>query len=292
MKTSRLADRYWVSHGKKFRLKDVDPTDTWDADEEDAKKLLGQAVEEASDLQERLYADGKWAVLLIFQAMDAAGKDSAIKHVMSGINPQGCHVTSFKAPSVRELNHDFLWRANQALPERGQIGVFNRSYYEETLVVRVHPTLLKAQKLPAKLVGKHLWKHRFEDINAYEKFLSHNGVVVRKFFLHVSMEEQKKRLLARLDDPKKNWKFEANDLRERELWPAYMKAYEQMIQRTATKAAPWLVVPADHKWFTRLVVASVLIETLKSLKIGAPKVTAEQRAELAASRLALGGTAA
>ncbi len=289
MKTARLADRYCVSHGKDFRLKDVDPNDTWHADEDRAKALLADAVEAASELQEKLYAQGKWAVLLIFQAMDAAGKDSAIKHVLSGINPQGCHVTSFKAPSVRELDHDFLWRANQALPERGNIGVFNRSYYEETLVVRVHSSILKAQNLPEKLVGKRIWKERFEDINAYESYLGHNGVVVRKFFLHVSKDEQKKRLLSRLDDPKKNWKFEAGDLRERELWDEYMEVYEEMIQRTSTKCAPWYVVPADNKWFTRLVVASAVIETLKSLKPGFPKVTAEQRAQLALSRLALGG---
>ncbi len=292
LKTSQLADRYRIAHGKKFHLKDVDPADTCHADEDHAKKLLAHAVEDASDLQEKLYAQGKWAVLLIFQAMDAAGKDGTIKHVLSGINPQGCHVTSFKAPSTRELAHDFLWRANQALPERGRIGVFNRSYYEETLVVRVHPTFLKAQNLPAKASGKHIWKQRFHDINAYEEYLENNGVVVRKFFLHVSLEEQKKRLLARLDDPKKNWKFEAGDLRERQLWPAYMKAYEQMIQHTATKSAPWYVVPADNKWFTRLVVASALIETLKSLKIGVPKLTAEQCASLGASRLALSGDAA
>ncbi|HEY0255871.1 MAG TPA: polyphosphate kinase 2 family protein, partial [Candidatus Methylacidiphilales bacterium] len=236
------------------------------------------------DMKKKLYAQDKWSLLLIFQAMDAAGKDGTISHVMSGINPQGCQVTSFKAPSTLELDHDFLWRSTLALPERGRIGIFNRSYYEEVLVVRVHKELLKAEKIPESLVTKHIWDERFEDINAYERYLTRNGVVIRKFFLHVSKKEQKKRFLARLDDPSKNWKFSAGDLKERAHWDGYQEAYEDMIRHTATTEAPWYVVPADNKWYTRLIVAAAIIETLDSLGLEFPKMIAEQREALDEAR--------
>ena len=231
-----------------------------------------------------LYAQDRWSVLLIFQAMDAAGKDSAIKHVMSGINPQGCQVVSFKTPSAEEQDHDFLWRCVRHLPERGRIGIFNRSYYEETLVVRVHPDLLAKEKLPEKLVDKDIWKERFRDIRAFERYLAGNGTVVRKFFLHVSRKEQKKRFLERIDSPRKNWKFSSTDAQERGFWKDYMRAYEDMIRNTATKASPWYVVPADNKWFTRTVVASAVAETLASLDLHYPKVDKAKRAELARAR--------
>ena len=224
-----------------------------------------------SELQDKLYAQDRWGLLLVFQAMDAAGKDSTIKHVMSGVNPQGCQVSSFKAPSAEDLDHDFLWRCQRHLPERGRIGIFNRSYYEETLVVRVHPELLERQKLPQTLVGEDIWKQRFRDIRHFESYLSRNGIVVRKFFLHVSHKEQKRRFLKRLDAPEKNWKFSAADVRERQHWPAYMEAYEDMIQHTASDQAPWYVVPADHKWFTRLVVAAAVIDSLLSLQLHYPE---------------------
>ena len=230
-----------------------------------------------NEMQKKLYAENRWSLLLIFQAMDAGGKDGTIKHVMSGINPQGCRVTSFKSPSTLELNHDFLWRSTVALPERGQIGIFNRSYYEETLVVRVHKEMLKAERIPESLVTKHIWKERFEDINAYEKYLARNGTVVRKFFRHVSKAEQKRRFLARLDEPSKNWKFSGADLKERGYWDDYQDAYEEMIRETATHAAPWYVVPADNKWFTHLIVAAAIVETLESLDLQFPEITAEQR---------------
>jgi PPK2 family polyphosphate:nucleotide phosphotransferase len=236
-----------------------------------------------------LYAQDRWAVLLIFQAMDAAGKDGAIKHVMSGVNPQGCQVFSFKAPTSEDLDHDYLWRCMRCLPERGRIGIFNRSYYEETLVVRVHPDLLARQRLPPRLVTRNVWKERFRDIRAFERYLGHNGVVVRKFFLHVSKDEQKRRFLARLDDPAKNWKFSAGDAAEREHWDEYMKAYEDMIRHTATKKAPWFVVPADNKWFTRLVVAAAIIDALASLDLAYPKPDKRQLEQLAVTRKALGG---
>jgi PPK2 family polyphosphate:nucleotide phosphotransferase len=232
-------------------------------------------------LQDKLYAQDRWALLLVFQAMDAAGKDGTIKHVMSGVNPQGCQVSSFKAPSAIDLDHDYLWRANQCLPERGRIGIFNRSYYEETLVVRVHPELLARQTIPEELVGHDIWQHRFRDIRHYEDYLGRNGVVVRKFFLHVSKQEQKRRFLERLENPEKNWKFSAADIRERAHWDAYMEAYEQMIRHTATDSSPWYVVPADHKWFTRLVVADAVIDTLESLKLAYPTVSEAARRELA-----------
>jgi PPK2 family polyphosphate:nucleotide phosphotransferase len=238
-------------------------------------------------LQDVLYAQDRWAILLIFQAMDAAGKDGAIKHVMSGINPQGCQVTSFKSPSSEELDHDYLWRCIKALPERGRIGIFNRSYYEETLVVRVHPEFLAGQKLPKQCVSKEIWKERFEDIGNFERYLTRNGTVVRKFFLHVSKDEQKKRFLERLDNPDKNWKFSANDATERGFWDKYMEAYEETIRETATEDAPWYVVPADHKWFTRVIVAAAIIEALASLELHYPEVSPAKKQELFAARKAL-----
>ena len=285
-----LAARYRVTGGRKFRLKDHDPADTWKFNgKAGAAALLAQGVERLAALQEKLYAEDQRAVLLIFQAMDAAGKDGTIKHVMTGVNPQGCHVTSFKAPSATELDHDFLWRSSCALPERGRIGIFNRSYYEETLVVRVHPEFLKTQRLPAKLVTRHIWRERFEDIVAYERHLARNGTVVRKFFLHLSKAEQKRRFLARLDEPAKNWKFSAADLKERARWDEYQAAYEETIARTATPDAPWHVIPADNKWFARMAVMAAVIETLESLELAFPKVDQAQRAELEVARTALEG---
>jgi PPK2 family polyphosphate:nucleotide phosphotransferase len=283
-----LAKPFRISKGKNFRLKDVDPDDTLDftkeADKPTAKEALAMGVTALAELQDKLYAQDKWAVLLIFQAMDAAGKDGAIKHVMSGVNPQGCEVYSFKSPSAEDLDHDYLWRCMKDLPNRGQIGIFNRSYYEEVLVVRVHPQFLAKQKLPPKLVGKKIWEERFEDIRNFEQYLARNGVVVRKFFLHVSKKEQKQRFLDRIDDPQKNWKFSSNDASERDYWDDYMEAYEQMIQETATKEAPWYVVPADNKWFTRLVVAGAVIETLDSLDLAYPKVDEGKLKELATAK--------
>jgi PPK2 family polyphosphate:nucleotide phosphotransferase len=284
-KITGFARDYRVSKGAKFRLKDIDPGDTCKLKAEGhAKELLAEGVKLMSDLQEKLYAQERWSLLLIFQAMDAAGKDGTIKHVMSGINPQGCQVTSFKAPSPTDLTHDYFWRSNVALPERGRIGIFNRSYYEEVLVVRLHKELLKAERIPAPLVTKDIWDERFEDIKAHERYLTRNGVVIRKFFLHVSKSEQKKRFLSRLDEPSKNWKFSAADLQERSYWDDYMDAYEEMIRETATRHAPWYVVPADNKWFTHLVVAGAIIETLDSLGLAFPEVTAEQRKTLAEAR--------
>jgi PPK2 family polyphosphate:nucleotide phosphotransferase len=284
-----FARDYRVTKGSGFRLKQVDPGDTGKLkSDKDAPELLTESVKLMSDLQEKLYAQEKWSLLLIFQAMDAAGKDGTIKHVMSGINPQGCEVTSFKAPSTTDLSHDYLWRSNLALPERGRIGIFNRSYYEEVLVVRVHKDLLKAERIPASLTGKRLWKERFEDINAHERYLTRNGVVIRKFFLHLSKSEQKRRFLSRLDEPGKNWKFSAADLKERTYWDEYMDAYEKMIRRTGTPHAPWYVVPADHKWYAHLVVASAIIETLDSLGLGFPLVTEAQRKMLDEARKTLG----
>jgi PPK2 family polyphosphate:nucleotide phosphotransferase len=285
---SELAKPFRINKGKNFRLKDVDPDDTLEftkeADKPRAKEALAMGVTALAELQDQLYAQDKWAVLLIFQAMDAAGKDGAIKHVMSGVNPQGCQVNSFKSPSAEDLDHDFLWRCMKHLPNRGQIGIFNRSYYEEVLVVRVHPEFLAKQKLPPKLVGKKIWEERFEDIRNFEQYLARNGVVVRKFFLHVSKKEQKRRFLERIDDPLKNWKFSSNDASERDFWDDYMEAYEQMIQETATKEAPWYVVPADNKWFTRVVVAAAVIETLASLDLAYPKVDEGKLKELAAAK--------
>ncbi len=289
----RLSRPFRVTRGRRFRLHDVDPGDTLNLQAEDkpcAREALAAGVETLARLQDRLYAQNRWAVLLIFQAMDAAGKDSAIKHVMSGVNPQGCQVYSFKAPSAEELDHDFLWRCWKRLPERGRIGIFNRSYYEETLIVRVHPELLARQQLPPELVTRRIWKERFKDIRAFERYLHRNGVLVCKFFLHVSKEEQKRRLLERLErieNPDKNWKFSGADVAERRHWDAYMAAYEDMIRHTATPEAPWYVVPADHKWFTRLVVAAAVIDALASLDLRYPKLGPVQRKELAAARRAL-----
>jgi PPK2 family polyphosphate:nucleotide phosphotransferase len=286
----KFAAPFCVTDGDTFRLRDVDPGDTLHLRSEDkprAKEALALGVQALAQLQDLLYAQDQWAVLLIFQAMDAAGKDGAIKHVMSGINPQGCQVHSFKAPSPEELDHDFLWRCVKRLPERGRIGIFNRSYYEETLVVRVHPELLARQKLPPALVDKGIWNERFRDIRHFERYATRNGIAVRKFFLHVSKKEQKRRFLERIENPAKNWKFSAADVRERGFWDDYMKAYEAMIQHTATAEAPWYVVPADNKWFTRLVVAAAVIEALSSLDLAYPKVGEEQRKELGAARRAL-----
>jgi PPK2 family polyphosphate:nucleotide phosphotransferase len=286
-----LIKPYRVSDGKRFRLSAISPADTGDLGSEDkqgSRELLVRGVELLSSLQEKLYAQGHWALLLIFQAMDAAGKDSTIKHVMSGVNPQGCQVFSFKSPSPEELNHDYLWRTTKAVPERGRIGIFNRSYYEEVLVVRIHPEILQNQRLPPALMTKHLWKNRYEDINAMERYLTRNGIAIRKFFLHVSAAEQQKRLLARLDDPEKNWKFSITDAKERDYWDDYMEAYEQMIRQTSSPHAPWLVVPADHKWFTRLVVAAAVIDALQDMDLAYPKVDAAKRRELQAVRAAFG----
>jgi PPK2 family polyphosphate:nucleotide phosphotransferase len=286
-----FAKPFRVTDGKKFRLKKIDPGDTLHLDSEDkprAKEALDLGVQVLADLQDRLYAQDRWAVLLIFQAMDAAGKDGAIKHVMSGVNPQGCQVFSFKAPTSEDLDHDYLWRCMKCLPERGRIGIFNRSYYEETLVVRVHQKLLAKQKLPKERVSKRIWEERFEDIAGFERYLDRNGILVRKFFLHVSEKEQRKRFLERLDDPEKNWKFSANDAAERQHWRDYMDAYEDMIRHTATEHAPWYVVPADNKWFTRIAVAAAVIDALDALDLRYPKVTAAQQKELAAARKALG----
>ena len=270
-----------------FRLKDVDPGDTLDFTSEDkprAKEALASGITVLSELQDMLYAQDRWALLLIFQAMDAAGKDGAIKHVMSGINPQGCQVYSFKSPSSEDLDHDYMWRRMKCLPERGRIGIFNRSYYEETLVVRVHSEFLASQRLPAELVTKDIWDQRFQDIRAFERYLTRNGVLVRKFFLHVSNKEQRKRFLSRIEEPEKNWKFSANDVKEREHWDQYMEAYDDMIRNTATKRAPWYVVPADNKWFTRVVVAAAVIEALASLDLAYPTISDAKRKDLAAAK--------
>jgi PPK2 family polyphosphate:nucleotide phosphotransferase len=281
---------YCVTDGRKFRLKDVDPEDTGEltsAHKAEAKEALAVGVEMLAQLQERLYAQDRWTILLIFQAMDAAGKDGAIEHVMSGVNPQGCQVHSFKAPSPEELDHDYLWRCLKALPERGRIGIFNRSYYEEVLVVRVHKELLERQKLPASLITTSIWDERYEDIRNVERYLARNGVLIRKFFLHVSKKEQKKRFLERLDNPDKNWKFSMTDAKERAHWDDYQEAYENMVRATASKQAPWYVVPADNKWFTRVVVAAAIIDALGSLDLSFPEVDDEKKRELAAARLAL-----
>ena len=287
-----FAKPFRVTDGSDFRLKDVDPGDTLGIGSEDksrAKEALATGVEALAQLQDMLYAQDRWAVLLIFQAMDAAGKDGTIKHVMSGVNPQGCQVYSFKTPSSEELDHDFLWRCMKYVPERGRIGIFNRSYYEETLVVRVHPEFLEKQTLPPELVTKDIWKERFHDIRSFERYLTRNGVVIRKFFLHVSKGEQKRRFLERLKNPEKNWKFSANDIKERAYWGDYMTAYEDVIRHTSTPAAPWYVVRADNKWFTRIVVAAAVIETLDALKLHYPKVSKEKLKELAAARQVLIG---
>jgi PPK2 family polyphosphate:nucleotide phosphotransferase len=297
----KYSEPFRITNGNKFKLKQIDPGETLDLEAEDkpkAKEALESGVELLAKLQDEFYAHDRWAFLLIFQAMDAAGKDGAIKHVMSGVNPQGCEVTSFKAPSAEELDHDYLWRCAKRVPERGRIGIFNRSYYEETLVVRVHPEYLDAQRLPdlqdqrRKANNlKAFWKQRFEDINNFERYLTNNGVVILKFFLHVSKEEQQERFLARIDDPGKNWKFSMKDVKEREHWDDYMHAYEQTVKHTASEYAPWYVVPADKKWFTRLVVASAIVQRLSALDLSYPELTKDELKELQDARQALLDTA-
>jgi PPK2 family polyphosphate:nucleotide phosphotransferase len=300
MKLDQVIDRsrdisraYRVTSGRHFQLKDFHPDDTGKLDREDkaaAQEALATGTQALAALQERLYAQDQWALLLIFQAIDAAGKDSAIKHVMSGVNPQGCQVHSFKGPSSEDLDHDYLWRSMRALPERGRIGIFNRSYYEELVVVRVHPELFAKQRLPKRVVHKGIWKERARDICNMEQYLGRNGTIVRKFFLQVSKKEQRKRFLERLERPEKNWKFSSADLHEREYWGDYMTAFEDAIAGTASKEAPWYVVPADHKWFTRIVVAAAVIDALASLDLEFPKVDKAQRRELANARKMLAGS--
>ena len=285
----RLASKFQVTDGRSFKLRGVKPHETrgFVATKDEAEHLLQEAIQRIAALQETLYAADQWAMLLIFQAMDGAGKDSAIKHVFSGINPQGVQVFSFKAPSPEELDHDFLWRTAVRLPERGRIGIFNRSYYEEVLIVRVHPELLRTERLPAALVGKRIWSERFEDINGFERHLARNGYVIRKFFLHVSPEEQARRFLKRLDEPDKRWKFSMSDIRERERWPDYMRAYESVVRESSTPHAPWTVVPADKKWFARLIVAGTVLGALEDLKVKAPSVSPGHEQELADARAVL-----
>jgi PPK2 family polyphosphate:nucleotide phosphotransferase len=282
---SKFSKPYRVEHGKKFRLKDHDPADTVKLhSHERGGEVLAKGIARMAELQDKLYAQDRWGLLLIFQAMDAAGKDGVVKHVMSGLNPQGCQVYSFKTPSAEELDHDYLWRTVKCLPERGRIGIFNRSYYEEVLIVRVHPEILANERMPSPLVTKNIWQERFQDICCFERYLSRNGFVVRKFFLNVSKKEQKKRFLDRLQQPEKNWKFSTADLHERERWDDYMEAYEEMIANTATPHAPWFVIPADNKWFTRLAVAAAIVDTLDGLKLSYPKVDAKKRKELQAAQ--------
>jgi PPK2 family polyphosphate:nucleotide phosphotransferase len=291
-RASRFAKPYRVTDGQKFRLKDVDPRDTGGLKtKQEIKDWLKWGLARLTELQEKLYAENRWGLLLIFQAMDAAGKDSTIKHVMSGVNPQGCQVFSFKAPSPEELDHDFLWRTNRCLPERGRIGIFNRSYYEEVLVVRVHPEILENQKLPSRLVTTRIWDERFADIAAFERYATRNGIAIVKFFLHVSRAEQKRRFLERLDEPSKNWKFSVADVEKRDHWRNYMRAYENVIRQTSAPYAPWYVVPADHKWLTRAVVGAAIIDALERLDPRFPRVDAEKLKELAAARAALEGRA-
>jgi|SRR5208337_889247 len=281
---------YVVTSGEKFRLKDYDPRDTHglkSGDKPEAKKLLDEGVLLLSEMQDKLYAQSNWGLLLIFQGMDSAGKDSTIKHVMSGVNPQGVEVFSFKTPSSEELAHDFLWRTNRCMPPRGKIGIFNRSYYEEVLVTRVHPELLERQRIPMELREEHIWKNRYQDISAFERYLTGNGIAIRKFFLNLSKKEQKRRFLDRLDHPEKNWKFSAADVKERKYWDDYMSAYEKMIRNTASEHAPWVVVPADNKWFSRLLVVATIVDGLSSLNLEYPKVDPEQMAELKAARRGL-----
>jgi PPK2 family polyphosphate:nucleotide phosphotransferase len=284
----KLIKRYRIESGKGFALEHIDPGDTHKVTSKgQGEKLLQQGIELLTELQDKLYAQDRWTLLLVFQAMDAAGKDGTIKHVMSGVNPQGCEVYSFKAPSSTDLDHDYLWRTMQCLPERGRIGIFNRSYYEEVLVVRVHPSILASQKIPARLVTKHIWRDRFEDINAFERYLTRNGIAIRKFFLHVSKAEQRRRFLERLERPDKNWKFSMADAKERGCWKDYMHAYEDMIRHTATPEAPWVVVPADNKWFTRVIVAGAVIVALADLDLHYPKVGKAKKRELVEAREAL-----
>ncbi len=287
---SQLAHPYRVERGERFRLRDVDPGATGGIrSKQAATAALQRGIARLAEMQDMLYAQDSWALLLIFQAMDAAGKDGAIKHVMSGVNPQGCQVYSFKAPSAEELDHDYLWRTSVRLPERGRIGIFNRSYYEEVLVVRVHPEILARERLPAGLAGKKIWEDRYADINSFERYLTRNGVAIRKFFLHVSRDEQEKRFLDRLDRPEKNWKFSLADVRERRYFDEYMQAYEEAIRATATPHAPWYVVPADHKWYARLVVGAAIVDALADLKLAYPTVDAAKKRELRAARAELRG---
>lgn len=283
----RFIKPYVITSGKHFRLKDHDPGDTHHLDSQDrpeAKKILKDGVAMLSELQDILYAQSNWGLLLIFQAMDAAGKDGTIKHVMSGVNPQGVDVYSFKSPSAEELAHDFLWRTNRCLPARGKIGIFNRSYYEEVLVVRVHPEFLEKQRIPDSLRGDHFWRARYEDISALERYLARNGIAIRKFFLNVSKKEQKKRFMDRLDIEHKNWKFSASDVKERKYWDEYQDAYEKMIRNTATAYAPWVIVPADNKWFSRLLVVATIVDALNDLNLEYPKLTNSQIAALKEAR--------
>jgi PPK2 family polyphosphate:nucleotide phosphotransferase len=285
-----LSRPFRVTKGEKFRLRDIDPGYTGKFTAEDKPRVhetLQMSIDLLAEMQGRLYAQDRWSLLVIFQAMDAAGKDSAIKHVMTGVNPQGCDVTSFKVPSKEELDHDFLWRCQKHLPERGKIGIFNRSYYEEVLVLRVHPELIDAEQVPGVQAGDKLWKQRYRDIRHWESYLGHNGTLVRKIFLHVSRDEQKRRFLARLEDPEKNWKFSSADIKERACWKHYMEAYEDAIRGTATPDAPWYVVPADNKWFTRIVVGAALIDALASLDLQYPKVTGQRLKDFAAAKRAL-----
>jgi PPK2 family polyphosphate:nucleotide phosphotransferase len=288
MKFERLIAPHRVARPGRFRLADVDPGGTDHIEEKsDAEGLLQQGVARLAELQEMLYAQDRWSVLLIFQALDAAGKDGTIKHVLSGVNPAGCQVHSFKQPSAEELDHDYLWRCSTRLPQRGRIGIFNRSYYEEVLVVRVHEEILAGQKLPPRLVTPRIWNERFEDINAYERYLARNGTVIRKFFLHVSKEEQRRRFLARIDEGEKNWKFSLADAQERVHWDAYQRAYEDAIRHTSTPHAPWFVIPADHKWYTRTVVAAAIVAAIEELEVAFPKVGPARRAELQRMRRVL-----
>jgi len=289
MKLGHLAKRYRIDKPDTFRLSEHDPAECYGlaVDKDDAKSLLDEGIQRLSNLQERLYADGRWSVLIVLQAMDAAGKDSVIKHVMTGLNPQGVDVHPFKQPSAEELEHDFLWRAARLLPKRGQIGIFNRSYYEEVLVVRVHPELLERERLPDPLTGKHLWKERFQEIRAFERHLASNGTLVLKFFLNVSKDEQRTRFLARIDEPAKRWKFSMGDVTERKLWDKYMHAFADMIRHTSTPEAPWFVVPADNKWFTRLVVVGAIVQELQALDLEFPKVTGKALKGLEKARRAL-----
>jgi PPK2 family polyphosphate:nucleotide phosphotransferase len=291
-KCRKLADPYKISDGQNFQLQAMDPGDVGELTAEDkprAKEALAMGVQALAELQGLLYAENRWAVLVIFQAMDAAGKDGAIKHVMSGVNPQGCQVDSFKAPSSEELDHDYLWRCLKRLPARGRIGIFNRSYYEEVLVLRVHQELLEKQKLPPRLVTPGVWEERYEDIRNFEHYLSRNGYVIRKIFLNVSNEEQKRRFMERLENPNKHWKFSSSDAKERECWNDYMRAYEAMIRATARPFAPWYVVPADNKWFTRVVVAAAVIDAIEALDLRYPEMSETQKQRLAEARKALVG---
>ena len=282
MKLEEIAKRFRIDDPAKFAMAQHDPAETCklSIDKADAKAMLEDGVKRLEELQEKLYADDRWSVLIVLQGMDAAGKDSLIKHVMSGVNPQGVEVHAFKQPSEEELDHDFLWRIANKLPSRGRIGIFNRSHYEDVLVARVHPEVIARAKLPEELEGKHLWRHRYDDICAFERHLARNGTLILKFFLNVSHAEQRKRFLDRVDLPAKRWKFSMSDVSERKLWPQYMSVYEEAIRETSTAEAPWYVLPADNKWFTRLVAAAAIVEALDGLKLEYPKLTGEALKEL------------